>query len=82
VAATPEYGKELFHQRMRRELEHVKGLYAQAHRTGVADGSEGNWTSLRPHSEDACIDFCHASAYLDWVAKAKHPRQPAAREGW
>jgi hypothetical protein len=82
VAATPEYGKETFYQRMGRELEHVKELYPEAHRTGVADGSEDNWTFLRQHTEDECIDFWHVSAYLDWVAKAKHLRNPTARQEW
>jgi hypothetical protein len=82
VAAAPQYGKDAFYQRMAREVEHVKQLYPQAHRTGVADGSEDNWTFLRKHTQDECIDFYHASAYLDWVAKAVHPRSPMARVGW
>jgi hypothetical protein len=82
VAAAPQYGKEAFYQRMSREIEHVRLLYPQAHLTGVADGSEDNWTFLRQFSQDECIDFYHASAYLDWVAKAVHPRSPMAREVW
>jgi hypothetical protein len=82
VAAAPQYGKETFYQRMSREVEHVKGMYPQAYRTGVADGSEDNWTFLRQHTQDECIDFYHASAYLDWVAKAVHPRSPMARQEW
>ena len=56
--------------------------YPKAHVTGVADGSEDNWTFLRKYTEDECIDFYHASAYLDWVAKAIHPRSPTARIEW
>jgi hypothetical protein len=82
VAATPEYGKEVFYQRMTREIEHVMGLYAKAHRTGVADGAEDNWTFLRPYISDECVDFHHATAYLYWVAKAVHPRSPGARQTW
>jgi hypothetical protein len=82
VAATPEDGKATFYQRMSRELEHVQALYPQAHRTGVADGSADNWMFLRQYTEDECIDCYHASAYLDWVAKAKHPRNPTARQAW
>jgi hypothetical protein len=82
VAATPEYGKEVFYQRMTREIEHVRKLYPQAHLTGVADGAEDNWTFLRQHTSDECIDFHHATAYLYWVAKATHPRSPTARQTW
>jgi hypothetical protein len=82
VAATPQYGKEIFYQRMTREIEHVMELYPQAHRTGVADGAEDNWTFLRQYTSDECVDFHHATAYLYWVAKAVHPRSPAARKEW
>jgi hypothetical protein len=82
VAATPEYGKETFYARMKREIEHVVAMYPKAHRTGVADGAEDNWIFLRPHINDECVDFHHATAYLYWVAKAVHPRSPEAREAW
>jgi hypothetical protein len=82
VAATPEYGKETFYQRMARELEHVRQLYPAAHRSGIADGSEDNWTFLRQHTQDECIDFYHAAGYLYWVAKAVHPGAPSAQQQW
>src|SRR5215207_6600429 len=82
VAATPQYGKETFYQRVGREVEHVRGLYPGARLTAVADGSEDNWTFTRRYTQDECIDFYHASAYLGWVAKAVHPRSPTAREDW
>ena len=82
VAATPEYGKETFYQRMSREIEHVKGMYPQAHTSGIADGSEDNWTFLRQYTQDECVDFYHATGYLYWVAKAVHPRNPTARQEW
>ncbi len=82
VAATPQYGKETFYQRMGREIEHVRKSYPKARLTAVADGSEDNWTFTRQYTRDECIDFYHASAYLGWVAKAVAPRSPAAREEW
>jgi hypothetical protein len=82
VAATPEYGKERFYQRMAREIEHVRQLYPTAHLTAVADGTEDNWTFTRQYTRDECIDFYHASAYLGWVAKAARPRQPSAQQEW
>jgi hypothetical protein len=82
VAATPEYGKDTFGQRLAREIEHVRQLYPEAQLTGVADGSEDNWTFLRRYTSDECIDFYHATAYLYWVAKAVHPRDLKARQTW
>jgi hypothetical protein len=82
VAATPQYGKETFYERMGREIEHVGAVYPQAFLTGVADGSEDNWTFLRQYTSDECVDFHHATAYLYWVAKAVHPNSPTARQQW
>jgi len=82
LAATPEYGKATFYQRVAREIEHVQQLYPQAHLTGVADGSEDNWTFLRQYTQDECVDFYHVTTYLSWVAKAVHPRNFAARQAW
>jgi hypothetical protein len=82
VAATPLYGKETFYQRMAREIDHVIGLYPKAHRTGVADGAEDNWTFLRRYTSDECVDFYHVTTYLPWVAKVAHPRSPEARQAW
>jgi hypothetical protein len=82
VAATPQYGKETFYERMGREIEHVVQLYPQARLTAVADGSEDNWTFSRQYTQDECVDFHHATAYLYWVAKAVHPNSPAARQQW
>jgi hypothetical protein len=82
VAATPQYGKETFYQRLAREIEHVRRLYPEAPLSGVADGSEDNWTFLRQYTQDECIDFYHAAAYLGGVAKAVHPRDLKAREKW
>lgn len=82
VAATPEYGKATFQQRLSREIEHVQRLYPQARLTGVADGSGDNWTFLHRYTEDECVDFYHVTSYWSWVAKAVHPRDLAAREQW
>jgi hypothetical protein len=82
VAASPQYGKETFYQRMAREIEHVIGLYPKAHRTAVADGAEDNWTFLRQYTSDECVDFYHVTTYVHKVAKAIHPRSPEARQRW
>lgn len=82
LAATPEYGKETFYQRVGAEIEHVKEKYPKAQLTGVADGSEDNWTFLRQYTNDECVDFYHASGYLDLAAKAVYPRSVLTRLEW
>jgi hypothetical protein len=82
VAAAPQYGKAEFYERMTREIEHVRRLYPHARLTSVADGSGDNWTFLRQFTTNECLDFYHASSYLDWVAKAVHPRSLSARFAW
>jgi hypothetical protein len=82
LAATPEYGKDTFYQRVAREISHVQQLYPDAVLTGVADGSEDNWTFLRQYTSDECIDFYHATGYLSWVARAVHPRDLRGQQQW
>lgn len=82
LAATPEYGKETFCQRVGAEIAHVKEQYPKAQLTGVADGSEDNRTFLRKYTTDECVDFYHASGYLDLAAKAAHPRRVLSRLEW
>ena len=84
VAATPQYGKETFYQRMGREIEHVRELYPQARRTAVADGSEDNWTFLRRYTRDECIDFYHATCLPGLGGQGRPPPQsdgPARVDG-
>jgi hypothetical protein len=82
LAASPEYGKQLFYQRVGREIAHVQQLYPEAVLTGVADGSEDNWTFLRQYTTDECIDFYHVTSYLSWVARAVHPRDLQGQQKW
>src|SRR5262249_27385735 len=82
LAATPEYGKATFYQRLTREVEHVRRLYPLARLTGGADGSEDNGTFLGQFTDDGCIDFHHATGYLGGVARAAHPRNFTARQEW
>jgi hypothetical protein len=82
VAATPEYGKERFHQRLHREIEQIQARYPQARVTGVADGAADNWTFLGRYTDDWCVDFYHATGYLQGAAKAAHPESFRLREEW
>jgi hypothetical protein len=82
VAATPEYGKETFQQRLDREIKHVQGLYPKARLTAVADGASDNWDFLGRYTDDGCVDFHHAAGYLSGAAKAAHPSSFRQREEW
>ena len=57
MAATPEYGKATFLDRMDREVERVKVLYPEARYVGIADGARGNWDFLEPRTETQIVDF-------------------------
>jgi hypothetical protein len=82
VAATPEYGKETFQQRLGREIEHARGLYPRAQLTAVADGTSDNWDFLSRYSDDGCVDYYHATGYLSGAAKAAHPEGFRQRQEW
>ena len=82
MGAPPEYGKEIFLQRMEREIAHVKSLYPNARYVGVADGAEVNWTFLKPHISREILDFYHASGYIKDAANAAHPRSEKQSHLW
>ncbi len=82
VAAPPEPGKERFHQRLSREIDQVQACYPQAKLTGVADGAADNWTFLGQYTNDWCVDFYHATGYLQGAAKVAQPESFRRREEW
>lgn len=82
VAATPEYGKDTFQQRLGREIEHARGLYPRAQLTAVADGTSDNWDYLSRYGDDGCVDYYHATGYLSGAAKAAHPEGFRQRQEW
>lgn len=83
IGAAPEHGKATFHERMEREIAHVKQLYPQAHYVGIADGAKSNWDFLAPHVDEQILDFYHATEYVTQAADAifggGHPRE---RSDW
>ena len=81
VGAAPEYGKETFFNRMRREIDHVKSLYPKALFVGIADGAKSNWDFLEPHVDEQVVDFYHVSQYLARAASAVC-RNESEREQW
>lgn len=81
VAATPEYGKATFYERLAREIEHTQHVYPQAKLTGVADGSADNWTFLGRYTKDQCVDFHHVTDYLALASPAVS-RRFSERHEW
>lgn len=82
MAATPEYGKATFLDRMEREIGRVKATYPQAHYIGIADGAGGNWDFLDRHTEAQVVDFWHAVEYLGKAAAVIYRGQPETRQHW
>jgi hypothetical protein len=82
MAATPEYGKATFLDRMDREVDRVKALYPQAHYLGIADGARGNWDFLVPRTETQIVDFYHAAEYLSDAADVLFWGKPQEKESW
>jgi hypothetical protein len=82
MAATPEYGKATFLDRMDREIERVKALYPQARYVGIADGTRGNWDFLEPRTETQIVDFYHAAEYLSEAADVLFAGKPQEKERW
>jgi hypothetical protein len=82
VAATPEFGKETFTQRLANEVEHVRRLYPSATFVGVADGAKDNWPFLKAHTDIQILDFYHASEYLTKAADAVFAGKAEERRLW
>jgi hypothetical protein len=70
IAASPEYGKQQFHEKMSREIERVKARFPKAKTIGLGDGAQQNWTFLEQHTDEQALDFWHSSQYVHKVADA------------
>jgi hypothetical protein len=82
MAATPEYGKATFLDRLEQEIGRVKASYPEAHDVGIADGARGNWDFLGRHTEAQVVDFWHAVEYLGKAAAVIYRGQPETRQRW
>ena len=80
IAAAPEHGKEIFKDRLRREIEHVQTLYPNATRIGIADGAADNWEFLEKHTDKQTLDFYHATEYLADVSNALFNEEEIAKK--
>jgi len=82
LAATPEYGKATYLDRMEREIGRVKAAYPQARYVGLADGAKGNWEFLGRHTQVQVIDFGHAAEYLSDAADVLFAGERGAKRPW
>ena len=86
TGATPEYGKEKFHAKFRREVERVKAAYPNVPYIGLGDGAADNWSYLEPMTDHQTLDFYHASEYVGKAAmvmfKGKGTKNKEEREAW
>jgi hypothetical protein len=84
AGATPEYGKEKFHAKFRREVERVKEVFPNVPYIGLGDGATDNWSYLKPLTDHQTLDFYHASEYVGRAAAVmfKGAKKEAAREAW
>ncbi|MBF0227683.1 MAG: ISKra4 family transposase, partial [Desulfobacterales bacterium] len=64
TAARPEYGKQIFLNKMENEISRIKQLYPDSKYVGLADGAKDNWPFLEKHTSAQIIDFYHASEYI------------------
>ena len=82
LAATPEYGKAKFLNRLEAEVRRAKEKCPGAHYVGIADGAKGNWEFLERHTEVQVTDFWHAAEYLGKAAAVLYRGQPQTRKAW
>ena len=86
TGATPEYGKEKFHDKFRREVERVKEANPNVPFIGLGDGAADNWSYLTPMTDQQTLDFYHASEYVGKAAvvmfKGKGAQKKEEREAW
>ena len=70
TAASPEYGKKKFLEKLEREIERIQNKFPRAKNVGLADGAKENWKFLEPFTEIQVLDFFHASEYVGNVGEA------------
>jgi hypothetical protein len=81
LAATPEYGKTTFLNRLEPEIERVKASYPQAREVGIGDGVWGNGDFLGPRTEVPIVDFSHAAEDLHGLQPSEQAGSDGLRHG-
>ena len=64
IGASPEYGKQIFIDRLQSEVNQIKLKYPNANYIGIADGASFNWGFLESNTSTHILDFYHATEYL------------------
>ena len=82
VGAAPEHGKQVFLERLQREIDRIKKKYPDAQYVGIADGASNNWKFLEPNTQHHILDFYHASEYLTQVSYAFFSNEEGKRKKW
>lgn len=81
-AATPEYGKETFKEKLSREIERVQKDYPNILYVGVADGAKDNWIFLKKYTKHLILDFYHAREYISRAANAIFGKGKKSKAAW
>lgn len=82
IAAPPEYGKEVFLNKLDKLVELTKSNYPKAKFIGLADGAKDNWTFLDSRTDAQTIDFWHATEYLSLASEVLHPKSKKQKAEW
>ncbi len=84
TAATPEYGKLTFFDRLDREVARARAAHPDALFVGLADGAKDNWLYLDTVTKTQVVDFYHASQYVWSAADAlfNASKAPAGIRPW
>jgi len=81
-AATPEYGKDAFKEKLDREIKRVQESYPNVLYIGLADGAKDNWLFLKRYTKHLILDFYHAREYISRAANAIFGRDKTSKAAW
>jgi len=84
TAASPEYGKETFLNKLDVEIKRIAQIFPKATLIGLADGASNNWSFLKSRADILLIDFWHVTEYLSKASNSIFPNkgQQNEREEW
>lgn len=80
IAAAPEYGKELFLNKLTMEIEKIKKVHPGIDYIGIADGAKTNWEFLKQHTAYQILDFYHATEYLADASHSMYKKEDQQKE--
>jgi quinol monooxygenase YgiN len=80
TAATPQYGKEQFLERFRKEIQRVKRKLPNVNYIGLADGARCNWPFLEEFTDSQLVDFYHSSKYITEASDAMFRKKSEKKE--